>query len=165
MSRSQRSVRAQRRADKIRNQRIILIIVGVILVALIGFVIYQSLSKPKSTPSTTTGQSPTMLQATDLQVGTGAEAKAGDTVTVNYIGTLADGTKFDSSYDRNQPFTFTLGAGDVIKGWDLGVVGMKVGGKRKLVIPPELGYGDQGAGSLIPPGATLVFEVELLEIK
>ena len=165
MSQSQRSVRAQRRASKIRNQRIALIVTGIILVALLGFVIYQTTSKPKSSASTSTGQGASSLQTTDLLVGTGPEAKAGDTVTVNYTGTLVDGTKFDSSYDRNQPFTFTLGAGNVIKGWDVGVDGMKVGGKRKLVIPPDLAYGDQGAGSVIPPGATLIFEIELLGIK
>ncbi len=105
------------------------------------------------------------LQKTDQVVGSGAEAVAGKKVTVNYLGTLTDGTKFDSSYDRNQPFDFMLGGGQVIKGWDQGVVGMKVGGKRKLVIPPELGYGAQGAGGTIPPNATLVFEVELLGVE
>jgi len=116
-------------------------------------------------PSASAMASPTdKLVVTDEKVGTGAEAVAGKTVTVNYVGTLTDGTKFDSSYDHNQPFSFTLGAGQVIKGWDQGVAGMKVGGKRKLVIPPDLGYGAQGAGS-IPPNSTLVFEVELLDVK
>jgi peptidylprolyl isomerase len=104
------------------------------------------------------------LQMQDLTVGTGQTVKSGDTVTVNYLGTLTDGTKFDSSYDRNQPFTTQIGVGQVIKGWDEGIVGMKVGGKRKLIIPPTLGYGDQAAGS-IPPNSTLVFEVELLSVK
>jgi len=104
------------------------------------------------------------LMQEDLTVGTGAEAKSGDTVSVHYVGTLLDGTKFDSSRDRGEPFEFTLGAGQVIKGWDQGVAGMKVGGKRKLTIPPELGYGDRDLGK-IPPNSTLVFEVELLEIK
>lgn len=106
----------------------------------------------------------TELIKEDLKVGDGAEAKAGDSVTVNYVGTLTDGTKFDSSYDRNQPFTFRLGAGEVIQGWDQGVEGMKVGGKRKLTIPSELGYGERGAGADIPPNATLIFEVELLSV-
>jgi len=105
------------------------------------------------------------LQYTDLEVGTGAEASAGQTVVVHYRGTLEDGSQFDASYDRGQPFSFPLGAGRVIKGWDEGVQGMKVGGKRKLVIPPDLGYGARGAGGVIPPNATLIFDVELLEVK
>ncbi len=104
------------------------------------------------------------LIITDLLVGDGEEATAGQNISVNYRGTLEEGKEFDSSYGR-APFTFPLGAGRVIKGWDEGVVGMKVGGKRKLVIPPELGYGQRGAGRAIPPNATLIFEVELLEIN
>ena len=102
------------------------------------------------------------LQYQDLTVGGGDEAQAGQNVQVHYTGWLTDGTKFDSSVDRNQPFEFPLGGGAVIRGWDEGVAGMRVGGKRKLVIPPELGYGARGAGGVIPPDATLVFEVELL---
>lgn len=105
------------------------------------------------------------LKIEDLVIGTGVEAISGKVVSVHYTGTLVDGTKFDSSKDRGTPFEFNLGAGEVIKGWDLGVVGMKVGGKRKLTIPANLGYGSQGAGSVIPPNATLIFEVELLEVK
>jgi FKBP-type peptidyl-prolyl cis-trans isomerase len=100
----------------------------------------------------------------DLRAGTGAEAKAGDRVTVHYTGTLDDGTKFDSSRDRGQPFSFTLGRGQVIPGWDQGVAGMKVGGQRKLTIPPEEGYGARGAGGVIPPNATLEFDVEMIRI-
>ena len=100
----------------------------------------------------------------DLLVGKGQEAKAGNSVTVHYTGTLVDGKKFDSSVGKD-PFTFTLGAGQVIKGWDEGVAGMKVGGKRKLTIPPDLGYGAAGASGVIPPNATLNFEVELLSVK
>jgi FKBP-type peptidyl-prolyl cis-trans isomerase len=105
------------------------------------------------------------LRITDVVVGTGAEASPGDTVIVHYRGTLEDGSQFDASYDRGTPFSFPLGAGRVIKGWDEGVQGMQVGGKRKLVIPPDLGYGSRGAGGVIPPNATLIFDVELLEVK
>ena len=100
----------------------------------------------------------------DLVVGTGAAAASGQKVTVHYTGWLTNGTKFDSSKDRGDPFVFLLGKGQVIKGWDQGVQGMKVGGKRKLTIPPEMGYGSRGAGGVIPPNATLVFEVELLGV-
>jgi FKBP-type peptidyl-prolyl cis-trans isomerase len=100
----------------------------------------------------------------DLRAGTGAEAKPGDRVTVHYTGTLTDGTKFDSSRDRGQPFSFTLGRGQVIAGWDQGLVGMKPGGHRKLTIPPEEGYGARGAGNVIPPNATLEFDVEMVRI-
>lgn len=101
----------------------------------------------------------------DIEIGEGAEAVAGSTVVVHYSGFLTDGSKFDSSLDRNDPFSFKLGAGMVIKGWDEGFSGMKVGGKRKLTIPPEMGYGSAGAGGVIPPNATLVFDVELLDVK
>ena len=105
------------------------------------------------------------LQYADLVVGQGREAHAGETATVHYTGTLVDGTKFDSSKDRDKPFPFRLGAGQVIKGWDEGVEGMKIGGTRKLVIPPQLAYGARGAGSAIPPNATLIFIVELLDLR
>ena len=105
------------------------------------------------------------LNIEDIVVGGGEEAKDGNKVSVHYVGTLTDGTKFDSSRDRGDPFTFTLGAGEVIKGWDQGILGMKVGGTRKLTIPPELGYGEAGAGSDIPPNSTLIFEVELLSVE
>jgi FKBP-type peptidyl-prolyl cis-trans isomerase len=105
------------------------------------------------------------LQIEELTVGTGSEASRGQSVGVHYTGWLTDGKKFDSSVDRGQPFKFKLGAGQVIQGWDQGVAGMRVGGKRKLTIPPELGYGTRGAGGVIPPNATLVFEVELLDVS
>ena len=100
----------------------------------------------------------------DLVVGSGAAASSGQKVTVHYTGWLGNGTKFDSSKYRKDPFVFSLGKGQVIKGWDEGVQGMKVGGKRVLVIPPQLGYGARGAGGVIPPNATLMFEVELLRV-
>ncbi|MDF3820501.1 FKBP-type peptidyl-prolyl cis-trans isomerase [Leptospira sp. 96542] len=99
----------------------------------------------------------------DQVIGKGDEAYSGSTVTVHYVGRLLNGTKFDSSRDRNRPFEFSLGAGEVIKGWDKGVKGMKVGGKRKLIIPPEYGYGTKAVGS-IPPNSTLIFEVELIKV-
>lgn len=124
-----------------------------------------------ATPAAT-GADNMPLQKTDLAPGTGDEIKSGQTALVHYTGWLYDaaatenkGRKFDSSVDRNEPFEFPVGAGMVIPGWDEGVVGMKVGGKRRLVIPPEMGYGSRGAGGVIPPGATLVFDVELVEIR
>jgi peptidylprolyl isomerase len=108
---------------------------------------------------------PSGLEYIDETIGTGAMPVAGQHVTVNYVGTLQDGTKFDSSIDRHEPFTFQIGKGDVISGWDEGVMSMHVGGKRKLIIPPQLAYGAQGAGGVIPPNATILFEVELLSVK
>ena len=105
------------------------------------------------------------LQIIDIEVGSGASPQTGQTVVVHYTGWLADGTKFDSSVDRGQPFTFVIGTGQVIKGWDEGVATMKVGGKRRLTIPPELGYGAGGYPPIIPANAQLIFEVELLEIR
>jgi len=127
-------------------------------------------TEPTATTVATSSGKPTTMETDKLiiqdeRVGTGAEAVSGKKITVNYSGTLTDGTKFDSSYDRGTPFTFTLGAGEVIQGWDQGFAGMKVGGKRKLTIPSSLGYGAQGAGSAIPPNATLIFEVELLSVE
>ena len=104
------------------------------------------------------------LVSEDMKVGDGAEAVSGKKVTVHYVGTLTDGKKFDSSRDRGKGFSFELGRGQVIKGWDQGVAGMKIGGVRKLTIPPEMAYGDKGFSNLIPPGSTLVFEVELLSV-
>jgi peptidylprolyl isomerase len=108
---------------------------------------------------------PSGLKYVELKEGTGATPQTGQTVVVHYTGTLENGTKFDSSRDRNQPFSFKLGVGQVIKGWDEGLSTMKVGGRRKLTIPAELGYGARGAGGVIPPNATLIFDVELLKIS
>ncbi|MFN6560400.1 MAG: FKBP-type peptidyl-prolyl cis-trans isomerase [Nostoc sp. ChiSLP01] len=108
---------------------------------------------------------PSGLKYVELKEGTGATPERGQTVEVHYTGTLQDGTKFDSSRDRGQPFKFKIGVGQVIKGWDEGLSTMKVGGRRNLIIPPELGYGSRGAGGVIPPNATLLFDVELLGVK
>jgi FKBP-type peptidyl-prolyl cis-trans isomerase len=108
---------------------------------------------------------PTTLTGSDTVVGTGAEATAGKNVTVNYVGMLPDGKVFDASANHGQPFSFKLGGGQVIKGWDLGVVGMKVGGKRRLIIPADLAYGSQAVGGVIPANATLIFDIELVDVK
>lgn len=148
----------------IASVAVIALIVGAVVV-LRGTAVAPDASQSSASPAASVADAaPGKLESTDLTVGTGAEAVAGKTVRVNYVGTLTNGTKFDSSYDRNEPFEFTLGSGEVIKGWDQGVAGMKVGGKRKLVIPPDLGYGPQANGK-IPANSTLVFEVELLEVK
>ena len=122
---------------------------------------HQAQDTSQDLPMTVT---PSSLKIIDVQIGTGREAVANTNVTVHYDGCLEDGREFDSSRRRDQPFQFRLGAGQVIKGWDEGLVGMKEGGRRQLVIPPELGYGQQGAGGVIPPNATLVFDVELLRV-
>lgn len=126
--------------------------------------------KPMEQPSTSSPApdyvtTPSGLKYKDMVEGTGESPQNGQTVKVHYTGTLTDGTKFDSSRDRGQPFEFPIGLGRVIKGWDEGVLSMKIGGRRELVIPPELGYGDRGAGGVIPPKATLIFDVELLGTK
>jgi FKBP-type peptidyl-prolyl cis-trans isomerase len=145
-----------------------LAVAGLIIGGVIVFGQNNTASQPSEatpTPQASVTADVAQLQITDEVVGTGDEAVAGKTVGVNYRGTLTNGNEFDSSYKRNQPFEFKLGVGQVIKGWDEGVAGMKVGGKRKLVIPPSMGYGASGAGDSIPPNATLVFEVELLSVR
>lgn len=143
-----------------------------LLVILLGIAWYYTTQRADSgeqaaaaaaSATTTDSAMPTELQIEDVEVGDGAEAQTGQTVAVHYVGTLEDGTKFDSSRDRGQPFTFTIGAGRVIEGWEIGIVGMKEGGVRNLTIPPELAYGEDGQGP-IPPNATLNFEVELISI-
>jgi peptidylprolyl isomerase len=131
------------------------------------------LTQPEASPMINENANPnenvittsTGLQYVDVVEGTGATPQAGQTVVVHYTGTLEDGSKFDSSRDRGQPFKFPLGAGRVIKGWDEGIATMKIGGRRTLIIPPDLGYGARGAGGVIPPNATLLFDVELLGVE
>ncbi len=144
-----------------------------VVLAVVGFLVWKDSRvatevKVSQTPTPTaiiSEKNMEGLKIEDIKLGTGDTAVDGKKVTVNYSGTLLDGTKFDSSYDRGVPFSFNLGAQEVIKGWDLGVADMKVGGKRKLTISPELGYGAAGASSVIPPNATLIFEVELLKVE
>lgn len=151
------------------------------LVAILGFALWSSQSSNNMTDQegasgarrvkleATADLPPSVLEQFEIlvtQEGEGSKvAKAGDTISVHYTGTLTDGTKFDSSVDSGQPFSFSLGAGAVIRGWDLGIEGMKVGEKRTLTIPPELGYGASGSGSVIPPNATLIFTTELMSIN
>jgi len=156
---------------------VLAVLVGIVVYAMMnvsnpGGEIIKNLTEPpiaenltSQTPMEITPQpGDEKLVKKDITVGTGAETKAGDTVTVNYLGTLENGAKFDSSYDRNTPFSFTIGKGEVIRGWELGLLGMKVGGKRDLIIPPELGYGAQTQGP-IPPNSVLKFTIELLDTK
>ena len=139
-----------------------------IIVVLFAISVIGCSSTKKTAKEDTSGPktitTPSGLQYTDLNVGTGPSPTAGQEVTVHYIGTLANGTKFDASYDRNQPFKFRLGMGEVIKGWDEGILTMKVGGKRRLIIPPQLGYASRAAGP-IPANSTLYFDVELISVK
>lgn len=153
------------------NFKNILLSFGLFALVLIILLVFTNLNtkpkveiKPETEVKSDMNETNEELKQEDLKVGTGAEAIDGKKVTVNYLGTLTDGKKFDSSYDRKEPFTFTLGAGEVIKGWDMGVKGMKVGGKRKLTIPASLGYGSADMGD-IPPNSTLIFEVELLKVE
>lgn len=153
------------------------IIAGLIALALVaagiwffflrGGSVSNSTSSSNAVPAVTgtTSTTPGGVQVIDVQTGSGREAQSGSQLSMHYTGYLTDGTKFDSSLDRGQPFEFQLGAGDVIKGWDEGIVGMKEGGKRRLIIPPQLGYGAAGHPPVIPPNATLIFDVELLSVK
>lgn len=157
-------------------------ILVVFVVIMIWFIIQKTseVNKLIETPATTAVFTPTStptpaanepirydngLIVQDLVVGSGKIAANGDTLNAHYVGMLENGTKFDSSYDRGQPIQFVLGSGQLIKGWELGLIGMKEGGKRKLIIPPDLGYGAKGTGNIIPPNATLVFEIELISVQ
>jgi len=148
------------------NKIIVFLIIVLILIAA-GLVYYFDFYQKKNMKEENkiTNQTADRLKIEILEKGNGAAAKNGDTIVVHYIGTLENGTKFDSSLDRGRPFSFVLGAGQVIAGWEQGILGMRVGEKRKLTIAPELAYGEAGAGNAIPPNATLIFEINLLEIK
>lgn len=163
-----REKRRAERTSRIRNQRIIIGVIIIAIIAVVAFIAFRNSSGGETdsaqTPGANSVTTDSGLVYEDLVVGQGDEAQAGDTVSVHYTGWLEDGTQFDSSVDRGTPFEFNLGAGAVIQGWDEGVAGMRQGGKRRLVIPPELAYGEPGRGP-IPPNATLIFEIELLEIK
>ena len=138
------------------------LIAGLVLLALVAAACSQT---PPAAGGSSEVTTPSGLKYTDLVVGSGAQPQTGQTAVVHYTGWLLDGKKFDSSKDRGQPFSFPVGRGRVIKGWDEGVATMKVGGTRRLTVPPDLGYGAQGAGGVIPPNATLTFEVELLDVR
>jgi FKBP-type peptidyl-prolyl cis-trans isomerase FkpA len=158
---------------KIRPIHIVAALVGLWILVWVFFEMFPAKEKQPSAASGPGGiaSAPSApapdfpLKKEDIKVGTGAEATDGKTVQVHYTGTLTDGSKFDSSRDKGQPFEFTLGAGQVIKGWDQGVKGMREGGRRKLTVPPALGYGAAGAGGTIPPNAVLLFDIELLKVK
>jgi len=161
------------------NKQILYILVFLVLLAVVGgiYISKTGTNGDSSNQAFSTGVSEATIEPVvegamenkliivDEKVGTGDLASTGKKITVNYSGTLTDGTKFDSSYDRGTPFTFNLGAGEVIKGWDQGFAGMKIGGKRKLTIPGDLAYGQNGIAGAIPPNATLIFEVELLKVE
>lgn len=146
-----------------KSERLTYLLLGLIgVVVLVALLAGQGVFRPAQKVDTTTTASG--LQYQDLTVGNGAEARPGMTAEVHYVGTLLNGAKFDASYDRNETLKFVIGAGEVIAGWDEGVIGMKTGGKRKLVVPPQLGYGSRDLG-IIPPNSTLVFEVELISVN
>lgn len=168
------SLREQRRAAraaKLLRRRLILGAIIIVILGLIAYAVYVRIQKNQDEvpPTTKTNPAPEttatfQLFVEDIVVGNGPEVMEGDRISVHYVGKLDDGTIFDSSRERGKPFEFVLGTGEVIPGWDKGLVGMRVGGIRRLVIPPEMAYGSTGFGDVIPPNATLTFEIELLDI-
>jgi peptidylprolyl isomerase len=154
---SSRSTYSSKKQSSQLTKAIALLALAAVAVAAVLFVVFKGGGGEVTTPSG--------LKYVDEVVGTGDSPKSGQTVKVHYTGTLEDGTKFESSLDSGQPYSFRIGTSAVIKGWDEGIMTMKVGGKRKLIIPPKLGYGAAGSGSKIPPNATLIFEIELLNVK
>lgn len=164
-----RADRRTKRAARRRNQRLVVLLIALVLLAAVTYVIYSATKQPTEGPPRVSGDFQTTasgLQYLDIETGTGTQADPLDWVSVHYTGWLqSNGQKFDSSVDSNKPFNFTLGTGMVIPGWEEGVAGMKVGGKRRLIVPPELGYGAAGYPPTIPANATLVFDVELLEVR
>lgn len=154
------------------DQKVLFAIIATIILLGIGFLIFRERQSPAPSteefnfqPISPTQPPSTTLRIEDIQIGTGAAVKEGDTVVIHYEGKLANGQIFDSSYRRNTPFETEIGVGRVIEGWDKGLLGMKIGGKRKLTVPPNLGYGARGVPNVIPPNATLIFDLELLDIK
>lgn len=167
-----------RHMKKLSQKQLIAVLVSLVVITLFfaGSFVLQSMVYSQSevsinkeismdTNNTSFSSSVSGFEVEDLVVGTGVEATPGKVIVVNYRGALTDGQVFDSSYERGQPFSFTLGAGQVISGWDKGFAGMKVGGKRRLIIPSDMGYGPSGVPNVIPPNATLIFEVELLDVR
>ena len=154
------------------NQRVLFSLLAIILLLGLGFLIFRERQTPPPPteefnfqPISPTQAPSTTLKIEDIRIGTGSAVKEGDTVIIHYEGKFANGQVFDSSYKRNTPFETEIGVGRVIEGWDKGLLGMKIGGKRKLTIPPNLGYGARGVQNVIPPNAVLIFDVELLDIK
>ncbi|MBE0409913.1 MAG: FKBP-type peptidyl-prolyl cis-trans isomerase [Anaerolineales bacterium] len=159
-----KTIREKRRAARAARARKIRLITGAVILLVASVVVLLIFSSRNAVPTAQTTPPNGGWQIEDLVIGDGPAATNGNLVSVHYTGWLLDGTKFDSSLDRGQPFEFTIGEGQVIRGWEEGLVGMRAGGKRQLTIPPDMAYGAAGRGS-IPPNATLIFEIELLEIK